>query len=62
MNWGSPDDHLSMAQTDVILAFFGFNESFAGPEGLEDFKTELIDFIRIPEIVDTTANPLLEWL
>ncbi len=46
LNWGSPDDHLSMAQTDVILAFFGFNESFAGPEGLEDFKTELIDFIR----------------
>ncbi len=46
LNWGSPDDHLSMAQTDVILAFFGFNESFAGPEGLEEFKTDLVEFIR----------------
>ena len=46
LNWGSPDDHLSMAETDVILAFFGFNESFAGPEGLEAFKTELTEFIR----------------
>ena len=46
LNWGSPDDHLSMQRTDVVLAFFGFNESFAGPEGLEKFKTELTEFIR----------------
>ena len=45
LNWGSADDHLSMAQTDVLLAFFGFNESFAGPEGLEEFKTDLTEFI-----------------
>ncbi len=46
LNWGSADDHLSMAQTDVLLAFFGFNESFAGPEGLERFKTDLAEFIE----------------
>ncbi len=46
LNWGSPDDHLSMQRTDVVLAFFGFNESFAGPEGLEKFKTDLTEFIR----------------
>ena len=46
LNWGTPDDHLSMWQTDVILAFFGFNESFQGPGGLEKFKVELQEFIR----------------
>ncbi|REJ93909.1 MAG: azurin [Planctomycetota bacterium] len=32
-------------EPDVILAFFGFNESFAGPEGLERFKTDLATFL-----------------
>lgn len=32
-------------QPDVILAFFGFNESFAGPDGLEQFKQDLVQFI-----------------
>ncbi len=30
---------------DVILAFFGFNESFAGPPGLDKFKNDLNAFI-----------------
>lgn len=30
---------------DVVLAFFGFNESFAGPKGLEKFKGDLNAFI-----------------
>ena len=46
LNFGSPDDHLTMWQADVILAFFGFNESFAGPGGLEKFKTDLTEFIQ----------------
>ena len=33
-------------QPDVILAFFGFNESFAGPDGLPQFKADLTAFIR----------------
>ncbi len=30
---------------DVIFAMFGFNESFAGKEGLEQFKTDLKSFL-----------------
>ncbi len=44
-NFGSPDDHLTKHKTDVIFAFFGFNESFAGPAGLDNFKGELGKFI-----------------
>lgn len=32
-------------QPDIILAFFGANESFAGPEGLDSFKQDLAAFI-----------------
>ncbi|MFV0446651.1 MAG: PVC-type heme-binding CxxCH protein [Planctomycetaceae bacterium] len=32
-------------QPDVILGFFGFNESFAGPQGVEQFKQDLTKFI-----------------
>ncbi|GAA4433770.1 PVC-type heme-binding CxxCH protein [Bremerella cremea] len=35
------DDH----KPDVIMAFFGFNESFAGKEGLAKFESELEKFI-----------------
>src|SRR5690606_35965654 len=30
---------------DVIFAFFGFNESFAGPDGVETFKADLKTFL-----------------
>lgn len=36
------EDH----KADVILAFFGLNESFAGEKGLEKFKGELDNFIK----------------
>ena len=45
-NFGSPDDWLSSGQTDVVFAFFGYNESFAGREGLEKFKQDLGSFIK----------------
>jgi putative heme-binding domain-containing protein len=44
--FGSPDDWLTFHKTDVVLAFFGYNESFAGPEGLEKFRTDLKEFIK----------------
>ncbi|MDX1952781.1 MAG: GDSL-type esterase/lipase family protein [Verrucomicrobiota bacterium] len=44
-DFGSPDHHLTMNKADVVLAFFGFNESFAGEKGLEKFKTDLEKFI-----------------
>ena len=39
--FGTPDEQLSFCKADVIMAFFGFNESFKGPAGLEQFKTDL---------------------
>ncbi|MGC1272741.1 MAG: PVC-type heme-binding CxxCH protein [Planctomycetaceae bacterium] len=30
---------------DMIFAFFGFNESFAGPQGVEQFKADLKTFL-----------------
>ncbi|MCA9024209.1 MAG: HEAT repeat domain-containing protein [Planctomycetaceae bacterium] len=32
-------------QPDTILAFFGFNESFAGPDGADQFREDLKQFI-----------------
>ena len=40
-NFGSIDQHLTVQQADVIFAAFGYNESFAGPDGVDDFKDRL---------------------
>jgi putative heme-binding domain-containing protein len=45
-DFGSPDQWLTRCHADVIFAFFGYNESFAGPAGLDQFKKDLTDFIR----------------
>ncbi|MCH7872051.1 MAG: SGNH/GDSL hydrolase family protein, partial [Planctomycetes bacterium] len=44
--FGSPDDYLKRCKADVIFAFFGYNESFAGADGLDEFKKQLEEFIR----------------
>ena len=44
------DDHghtLKDEKPDVIVAVFGFNESFAGPAGLGKFKNDLEKFIEV---------------
>ena len=46
LNFGSPDDHLKRSQTDVILCFFGFNESFQAAEGIESFRKDLHDLVQ----------------
>ncbi len=33
-------------RADVVFAFYGYNESFAGPAGLEKFKHDLARFIK----------------
>src|ERR1043166_4930919 len=48
-NFGSPDDWLTKTKADVILAFFGFNESFKGAAGLDRFKQDLDKFLRSEE-------------
>ena len=37
----TPDEWLTRAEADIILGFFGWSESFDGPERLETFKEEL---------------------
>ncbi|HEY3857189.1 MAG TPA: HEAT repeat domain-containing protein [Verrucomicrobiae bacterium] len=44
--FGTPDDWLTKVQADVIFAFFGFNESFQGPLGVEKFKADLDSWIK----------------
>ncbi|MDQ8180614.1 PVC-type heme-binding CxxCH protein [Pelagicoccus sp. SDUM812005] len=41
----SDDQWLADIDPDLILACYGFNESFAGPDGLEAFRGELSAFI-----------------
>jgi putative heme-binding domain-containing protein len=45
-SFGSPDEWLSRTKADVILAFFGYNESFAGEQGLPKFNADLEEFIK----------------
>jgi mono/diheme cytochrome c family protein/glucose/arabinose dehydrogenase len=40
------DQWLTRLEADIILAFFGYNESFQGKEGLENYKSELDAFIK----------------
>ncbi len=42
----TPDQWLSRLKTDVVISFFGFNESFAGKAGLDNYKAELDAFIK----------------
>lgn len=39
------DDPLTAFAPDTFLCFFGFNESFAGPAGVEQFKTDYKKFL-----------------
>jgi mono/diheme cytochrome c family protein/glucose/arabinose dehydrogenase len=41
-----PDEWLTTLKTDVILAFFGYSESFQGAAGLANFKAELEAFVQ----------------
>lgn len=40
------DEWLTELKADIIIAFFGYNESFNGAEGLENYKNELRAFIQ----------------
>ncbi|MFO0908062.1 MAG: PVC-type heme-binding CxxCH protein [Isosphaeraceae bacterium] len=44
-DFGSPDDWLTRVKADVVFAFFGYNESFAGAAGLPKFRDDLASFI-----------------
>src|SRR5688572_9561183 len=40
------DQWLTRLQADVIIAFFGYNESFQGDSGLQNYQNELDAFIQ----------------
>jgi hypothetical protein len=43
--YDSPDTWITNHKADIIIAFFGYNESFQGPMGLENYKAELEAFV-----------------
>lgn len=45
-NFGTPDQWLERTKADVVIAFFGFNESFAGEKGLAKFRADLDAYAR----------------
>ncbi len=44
-NFGTPDEWLKRVRADVVIAFFGRNESFAGEAGLPQFRQDLGAFV-----------------
>ncbi|MFK5922037.1 MAG: GDSL-type esterase/lipase family protein [Verrucomicrobiota bacterium] len=46
LNLADLEQHLTYEKIDVIIAAFGFNESFAGKEGLPKFRRELVDYLK----------------
>ena len=45
-NEKSPDKWLQELAPDTIFAFYGFNESFRGPEGVASYKEELSAYLK----------------
>jgi glucose/arabinose dehydrogenase len=44
--FGTPDEWLTQTKADVVLAYFGYNESYGGQAGLEKFKKDFDKFIK----------------
>ncbi len=40
------DDPLAVFAPNVLICFYGYNESFAGPEGLPQFKANLAAYVK----------------
>ena len=59
--FGSSDEWLRLQQTDVIFAFFGFSESFAGLEGVDRFKKAMSRFVKhtLGQQYNGTTSPQL---
>jgi mono/diheme cytochrome c family protein/glucose/arabinose dehydrogenase len=43
--FGTPDQWLTYLKADTIVAFFGYNESFDGPKGVDAYEAELDAFV-----------------
>jgi len=40
------DEYLRHVEADVVFAMFGYNESFAGQKGANQYKAQLIEFVK----------------
>lgn len=56
LNFGDPDKHLTHSKADVILFFFGFNESFAGADGVDAFKADLTKLVTETKAKDYSGK------
>lgn len=45
-DYASLDDPLAVFGPNVLICFFGYNESCAGPDGLPHFKANLADYVK----------------
>ncbi len=45
-NFGPRDNWLEKVQADVVFAFYGFNESFKGYDGIQTFRDDLDKFLK----------------
>lgn len=59
--YSTPDQWLTHLQADTILAFFGYNESFDGPDRVGNFEAELEAFVKhtLSKAYDGEAAPRL---
>ena len=58
----TPDEWLTRLEADMVIAFFGYNESFEGKTGLANFEGELEAFVQhtsIQEYNGTSAPQLV---
>ncbi|MFN3194011.1 MAG: PVC-type heme-binding CxxCH protein [Aureliella sp.] len=55
-NFGSPESHLKHSKASVILYFFGFNESFAGEDGVSQFKEDVRKVVEESKAADYSGN------
>jgi len=46
---------------DIVIAMFGFNESFAGPAGVAKFEKDLAAFVKNPFSIDRYTSPGGNW-
>lgn len=61
-NFGSPDQWLAKNETDVIFAFFGYNEALKGPQAVASFKKDLgetIDGMRAQQYNGESAPEIV---
>lgn len=53
-NFGTPEEWLQKVRADVVIACFGYNESWAGEAGLPAFRKELTDWLS--QLQNTSFN------